>query len=416
MKDRNENRPGYKETKVGWIPEEWKGPPLNDVIVTSEYGLSEKTSSDGNIPIAGMKHIADGRVTTSDCSRIQMQDKDAKRYYLNKGDLLFNRTNSLEHVGKLGIVSKNEKTVFASYLVRLLVDTKTTNSQYLAYYFNLTDTRNHLRRLATPGASQFNINASELKKRIYIPLPPLPEQEKIAEVLECWDEGIQTLEDLIEQKRLRKKGLMQQLLIGKKRLPGFSEDWKEVHLGDVFKERREPKHNHLPLLAITGNRGIIPADEVNKKDSSNADKSKYKRICPGDIGYNTMRMWQGVSAVSPLEGIVSPAYTICIPGKELDVTFIGYLFKTTPVIFRFWRYSQGLVDDTLNLKFPAFAQIKITIPSIDEQQAIAGVLRTADEEIQLLEEELDALREQKKGLMQKLLTGEVRCPEFRTAV
>ncbi|HNS81585.1 MAG TPA: restriction endonuclease subunit S, partial [Kiritimatiellia bacterium] len=244
-------------------------------------------------------------------------------------------------------------------------------------------------------------------------LPPLPEQEKIAEILGCWDEGLESLEKLIAAKKLRKKGLMQQLLTGTRRLPGFQKsEWKEVRLGDVFKERKEPNHKHLSLLAITGSRGIIPADEVNKKDSSNEDKSKYKRICPGDLGYNTMRMWQGVSAISSREGIVSPAYTICIPGKELDAKFIGYLFKTEPVIFRFWRYSQGLVDDTLNLKFPNFAKIHITIPPLDEQKAIAAVLETADEEIRLLEAGRDALSEQKKGLMQKLLTGEVRHPKF----
>jgi type I restriction enzyme S subunit len=121
-----------------------------------------------------------------------------------------------------------------------------------------------------------------------------------------------------------------------------------------------------------------------------------------------MRMWQGVSAVSSLEGIVSPAYTICIPKDIVDVGFIGYFFKLEPIINLFWRYSQGLVSDTLNLKFNNFSQIKVRIPPIGEQQLIAAVFATADNEIIHLEKKLKALEKQKRGLMQKLLTGEVR--------
>jgi type I restriction enzyme S subunit len=173
-------------------------------------------------------------------------------------------------------------------------------------------------------------------------------------------------------------------------------------------ERRETNNDHLPLLAITGKRGIILASEIDRKDSSNADKSKYKRIAPGDIGYNTMRMWQGVSAVSGLEGIVSPAYTICQPKGNVNALFTGYLFKFPPVIHSFWRHSQGLVSDTWNLKFHHFAQIKVKIPNVEEQKAIARFLTAVDDEIKSYENKLAALEKQKRGLMQKLLTGEVR--------
>jgi type I restriction enzyme S subunit len=201
---------------------------------------------------------------------------------------------------------------------------------------------------------------------------------------------------------------MQQLLKRKKRLLGFNGDWKEYSMGSLFKERKETNFNHLPLLAITGNKGIIHASEIERKDSSNSDKSKYKRIMPGDIGYNTMRMWQGVSAVSTLEGIVSPAYTICIPTDKVNIDFMGQFFKFPTTINLFWRYSQGLVSDTLNLKYSNFSQIKVLVPSIEEQQGIAKVLSTADYEINYLEKKLKALGKQKRGLMQILLTGEIR--------
>jgi type I restriction enzyme, S subunit len=148
---------------------------------------------------------------------------------------------------------------------------------------------------------------------------------------------------------------------------------------------------------------------INIKDNSSEDKSKYKRICPHDIGYNTMRMWQGVSGVSMHEGIVSPAYTILTPDVSIDSYFIGYLFKLPKVIFLFWRYSQGLVDDTLNLKYENFKGIKLSMPlDINEQRAIAKVFLCIDKEILLLEQELYQIKEQRKGLMQLLLTGRVR--------
>ena len=121
-----------------------------------------------------------------------------------------------------------------------------------------------------------------------------------------------------------------------------------------------------------------------------------------------MRMWQGVSAVSTLEGIVSPAYTICIPNDKVNVDFMGYFFKFPTTINLFWRYSQGLVSDTLNLKYNSFSQVKVLVPSIEEQQGVAKVLSTADYEIKQLEKKLQALEKQKRGLMQKLLTGEMR--------
>jgi type I restriction enzyme S subunit len=213
---------------------------------------------------------------------------------------------------------------------------------------------------------------------------------------------------LIAKKELQKKWLMQNLLTGKKRLNGFGGEWKEFHLGEMFTERTETKYFDLPLLSV-GASGIYPQADSIKKDTSNEDKSKYKRICIGDIGYNTMRMWQGRSALSQLEGIVSPAYTIVTPKKNADSLFFSYLFKTPKLMNLFWRNSQGLVDDTLNCKFKDFEIVKVNLPKTKEEQtAISKVLQAADKEIQLLKTRTERLREKKKGLMQKLLTGKKR--------
>ena len=283
------------------------------------------------------------------------------------------------------------------------------NIDYLIYYF-LTKRGTDILEAASPGGAGRNRTLGQerfLKSKIT--LPPLSEQQKIAAILSTQDKVIELKEKLLAQKQQQKKYLMQQLLTGKKRLPGFCEKWTRKQLGELFENRVEINRSDLGLLAITSTRGILPRDCLDLKDNSSEDKSKYLRICPGDIGYNTMRMWQGVSAYSEYEGIVSPAYTILAPMKGVYSHYFAYLFKTQSVIFSFYRFSQGLVDDTRNLKYENFKKISVSIPSnVAEQRAIVQILSIADHEIDLLQKSIEAEKQKKKALMQLLLTGKVR--------
>ena len=259
-------------------------------------------------------------------------------------------------------------------------------------------------RTGMPKINQDDLNA------IPVVMPSqLEEQQKIAAILTTQDKVIELKERLLAEKQRQKKYLMQQLLTGKKRLPGFSGEWKEERLGKLFLERKETNCEGLQMLAITGTQGIIPRKELDLKDNSSEDKSKYLRVCVGDIGYNTMRMWQGVSAYSNYEGIVSPAYTILKPCPSINAKYYAYLFKMPEIIFLFYRFSQGLVDDTRNLKYENFKKIKVFYPpDIEEQAAIAEVLSVADREIDLLQQNIKQEKQKKKALMQLLLTGIVR--------
>lgn len=246
--------------------------------------------------------------------------------------------------------------------------------------------------------------------------PSFSDQKDIGEKLAIWTNAISLAGSLIAAKQEQRKGLMQQLLSGKRRFPGFTKPWQEARLGEVFSNRTEAGRTELPLVSITGNEGVVFRDGLDRKDTSSADKSKYLRICPGDIGYNTMRMWQGVSGLSQIEGIVSPAYTIVTPDDSLHPEFMALLFKYPPVVHLFYRYSQGLVSDTWNLKFRHFSEIRVRLPEKKEQEAIAAVFRPVDKELSLLRQQLDAFKEQKKGLMQQLLTGKVRVKPAKEAV
>ena len=273
--------------------------------------------------------------------------------------------------------------------------------QYLSYQYS------NIRGLSNSG-SQENLNA-ELIRSIPVYYPEKTCRNKIAEILGTWDDGLEKLDTLIAAKERRKKGLMQQLLTGKRRVKGFAGKWVTAKLGELFDERVEQSRSDLPLLSITADRGVVLRGDLTKRDTSSEDKSKYLRIAPGDVGYNTMRMWQGVSALSELEGIISPAYTVCIPSERIDGHFSAHFFKLPHTIHLFHRYSQGLVDDTLNLKFPNFATIEVRIPSdVKEQRAIADILDACDDELRLLRAQRAAIDQQKRGLMQKLLTGQLR--------
>jgi type I restriction enzyme S subunit len=375
-------------------PEEWKSEPLvNHVTLLSGQHIKARdcSSEPTGVPyLTGPADLVAGRIRVTKYTR-------TPKVVCKSGDILITVKGS----GTGTIFFADDDYCISRQL--MAVRPREWDPKFLYHALNLR--AGSYRQNASgliPGVSREDILST------HILVPPPTEQKRIVDILATWDRAIDQLSHLIEAKRRLKKGLMQQLLTGTKRFPQFAGiDWEECHLGDLFDERNEVDRGDLPLLSITSDRGVIYRDEIDKRDNSNADKSKYKRIAPGDIGYNTMRMWQGVSALSSLEGIVSPAYTVCTPKAGMCAECAQHLFKFPAVVHLFHRYSQGLVSDTLSLKFPQFATIKVTIPSVEEQRRIASVLDAADREVVLLRRDLDALKTQKKGLMQKLLTGQI---------
>lgn len=204
------------------------------------------------------------------------------------------------------------------------------------------------------------------------------------------------------------------------RFPEFrgTKEWEQKQLSELFLNRQETGYTTLSLLSLTEKEGIIPQEELNRKNNSSSDKSKYLRVCPGDIAYNTMRMWEGRSAYVGQEGVVSPAYTVCQPKIKANGLFFSYFFKTPQLVKQFRRYSQGLVNDTLNLKYQAFSQIDVHVPALTEQQKIADCLTSIDDLITVQTQKIDALKEHKRSLTQQLfpaageMVPKLRFPEY----
>ena len=400
----NENKhipQGYKNSPLGIIPEEWEVKKICDFgkVITGNTPPTKDVDNYGSTYMfVSPADITENKYIKSSERKLSRKGFSLSRI-MPKDSVLFTCIGST--IGKCAIANED---LTSNQQINAIICNSNHNEEFLYYELNRRSSR--IKLIAGEQAVPI-INKSTFEN-IKILCPPLEEQIQICSVLQLWDTAIEKQSVLIEKLKLRKRALMQQLLTSKKRLPGFSGEWREVKLGEIFDERNETNRDDLPLLSITGDKGVIYQSDSEKRDISNDDKSKYKRICPNDIGYNTMRMWQGRSALSKLEGIVSPAYTIVIPKENVDVRFMTMLIQQSRVVYSFWTHSQGLVSDTLNCKYPDFCQVKVFIPTKTEQSAIADMFENFDTEIELANKKLVNMQSQKRGLMQQLLTGKKR--------
>lgn len=256
------------------------------------------------------------------------------------------------------------------------------------------------------GTAQPKLNRETCGK-LPVLIPPLPEQRKIANILNTWDKAIEKQTQLIEKLELRKKGLMQQLLTGKKRLPGFSGEWKRVKAGLLFGSSSIRSNKLEPLLSVTQDKGVVPRDMLETRVTMpNGDLSSFKLVDVGDFVIS-LRSFEGGLEYSKYRGIVSPAYTVLKKKTDISDVFYKVYFKSNDFIQRLAVAVIGIRDGK-QISYSDFCYIKIPYPSLQEQNAIANVFVSCDSEILLAKQELNRFQQQKKGLMQVLLTGKKR--------
>lgn len=188
--------------------------------------------------------------------------------------------------------------------------------------------------------------------------------------------------------------------------------WQHTRLGKVFKSRRTKGQAGLPTLSVTLNDGLVERASLDRKTDTNLAPEEHLFVKKNDIAYNMMRMWQGALGLARHDAIVSPAYIVLQPTKDIDPLFAEYLFKTPRFIHFFWAYSYGLTNDRLRLYFKDFGLIPCELPPLAEQKRIAEILSTWDRAIETTEKLIANSEEQKKALMQQLLTGKKRLPGF----
>ena len=329
-----------------------------------------------------------------------------------QNDILFTGSGETkEEIGK-SIAYIGKEYAYAGGDIIILRQDKII-SIFITYYLNSIG-RKQLNRLGQ-GDSVVHIYKSILES-VKIPVPPLAEQEKIAEILSLWDKAIEQTKELIAYKEKQKKGLMQNLLTGKKRLHGFTDEWKTTTLGEVADfisgysfSSDDFIDKGIALIKISN----IQDDNINI-DNNTAYlpmefKDKYNKfiIKTNDLLIAMSGATTGKMGVFKQENIalLNQRVGIIRAKENYSQKFLIYILKI---------YSNKILEMAYggaqpNISSNDIYKIKISIPSsLDEQKAIADILCKADEEIELLKKQLDLYTEQKKGLMQNLLTGKVR--------
>lgn len=390
MNDNQHIPSGYKPSPLGIIPEDWEVKRLGEVC----------------------NFLDSQRVPIKDGDRVKMQGKypyygasgiiDYVNDYLFDDDLILlgeDGANILTRSTPLAFLVSGK--VWVNNHAHVLKTSTNHNRYYICNYLESLSYDKY-----NTGTAQPKLNR-EICENIPILLPNIYEQNKIADILQLWDTAIAKQTALIEQLTLRKRGLMQQLLTGKKRLKGFEGGWKRIKAGEIFKSISVKGNGSEVLLSATQEHGVIPRDQLEGRVTMpTGDTNSFKLVEVGDFVIS-LRSFQGGLEYSEHRGIVSPAYTVLKPIVEIDKSFYRYYFKSAEFIGHLAIAVIGIRDGK-QISYEDFCFVKIPYPNIEEQKAISTVLLQADKEIEIQKQKLDAMQAQKKGLMQVLLTGKKR--------
>ncbi|KAA6339087.1 hypothetical protein EZS27_012948 [termite gut metagenome] len=411
MKQNNNILQGYKDSPLGIIPAEWEVKQFIDICKVNQ-GLQ--------IPIS---------------ERLKKQESNSYKYitiqYLNnaKEEEYIKNPNSsvmctyedilMTRTGNTGIIISDVEGVFHNNFFKIAYDKKIVHKSFLIEFLNTKKTQHLI--LVKAGTSTIpDLNHKDFYS-IYISLPPFPEQQKIVEILSTWDNAIEKQTLLIDKFENRKRSLMQQLLTGKKRLKGFDEEWREVKLGSLgdtytgltgkSKDDFGEGKPYIPYLNIFNNSKIDVSyfDYVKIKDDDNQNIVQY-----GDILFTvSSETPDEVGMASVLLDNIEELYlnSFCFGFRLYNFNtllpeFGCYFLRADAFREEIYKLSQGATR--FNLSKNSLMKLNIILPPIEEQTAIAEILSAADKEIDLAKKRLAGLREQKKGLMQVLLTGEKR--------
>ncbi|MEP1778866.1 restriction endonuclease subunit S [Reichenbachiella sp.] len=417
---------GHKVTEVGIIPNEWisdKVGNLFDFIASYSHSRNELTedSNEGAIKYIhyGDIHSKYGfqliDVKHEKIPYLRADISNGKEFkFLQEGDVvLADASEDYEGIAECIELKSigNQKIIGGLHTIVLRDKNHHTSLGFRSYIFSNARVRKALMKIAT-GISVYGISKSNLSKTS-IALPPTDEQKKIATILSTWDKAIEVTQGIIGHLRLRNKGFAQQLLTGKKRLKGFSGEWRKRPLSYFLEyESRpvdKPTKNFLALGLRSHGKGVFHKPDF---DPNTIAMDTLYEVKENDLIVNITFAWEHAIAVANKEdegGLVShrfPTYVF----KENRAHFSFFRFFVLQPYFKFLLelISPGGAGRNRVMSKKDFLKLEVRCPDIEEQYSIAQVLEEASKELQLYKKKLATLQEQKKGLMQKLLTGEIR--------
>lgn len=398
---RGEVPEGYKKGKLGIVPEEWNETSFSTLFtITSDY-----TDDLEKYPLYSLT-IEDGITPkTERYERSHLVKKEDSYKIVRPNDYAYNPMNL-----RFGAVArhKGDMPVAVSGYYDIFTTVHESDLPFMDSFLTCGPMITYYNRVSTGSlVEKQRVHFSQFLEFV-LPLPSINERAKIAAILTTQDKVIELKEKRLAEKQRQKKYLMQQLLTGKKRLPGFYGAWSFPKAKELFQSVSDKDHNgDLAVLSSTQDRGIVPRDEVDidiKYDACSL--VNYKKVSKGNFVIS-LRSFQGGIEYSTYTGLVSPAYTVLSSRKEISDGYYKQFFKSTDYINRLNVAVYGIRDGK-QISYEDFGRLRIPYPPIKEQTAIAEVLSAADREIDLLRQDIEQEKQKKKALMQLLLTGIVR--------
>ncbi|RYE59448.1 MAG: restriction endonuclease subunit S [Sphingobacteriales bacterium] len=411
MSNTNAHKPGYKQTPIGWIPEEWEVKELKMLGAFSKgRGISKEELVDIGIPCIRYGEI----YTTHDYVIKEFksfinEDTAIESKRINKGDILFAGSGeTIEEIGKCVAYNFDDEAYAGGDIIVLTVN-RDIDAVYLAYTLEI-DGVNRQKRILGQGNSVVHIYSRDLAK-ILVPLATKAERNKIAVILSTWDEAIQKTQQLIAQLKKRNKGLTQKLLTPKPY-------WKEKKLSQIFERvSRRNTTGNTNVVTISAQRGFVRQNDFFSKIVASDTLDNYFLVRNGEYCYNKSYSkgydWGATKRLNDFaEAVVTTLY-ICFALKDIEHNsgdFFEYFFDANSLDKGLSKIAHegGRAHGLLNVTPSDFFSLNLQVPDLNEQNRIYKILSIAKTELTALEQKLSALQQQKKGLMQKLLMGEVR--------
>lgn len=366
------------------------------------------------VPYLRVANVFDGYIDFSDINEMPFKQREIETFRLRPGDILLNEGQSVELVGRCAMYADGpEDCCFQNTLIRYRAGPQ-TDANFAIQLFRYCQAIGIFSRIAVKTNSIAHLGVSRFAE-LELPFPPLSEQRKIAEILRTWDAAIENLEALRAANLQRRIWMRTHLFTGRTRLPSYTGEWREVALGEVLTEHGLQGTGAEEVFSVSVHKGLINQIEHLGRSFAAADTGHYNRVLPGDIVYTkspTGDFPLGIIKQSKIsaEVIVSPLYGVFTPATRALGVILDALFGS-PIAVR--NYLHPLVQkgakNTIAITNRRFLEGKLNLPMDPaEQAAIAAVVEASQDELTAIEAEIEALTRQKRGLMQKLLTGEWR--------
>ena len=371
---------GYKPSPLGIIPEDWEVKRIGEFAPLQRgFDLPTDKIIKGNYPVVYSNGILNYH----------------HEYKVKGPGVVTGRS------GTIGKVTYVESDYWPHNTSLWVTDFKNNDPRYVFHLYKYLDLSKFASGSGVPTLNRNDVHSYK------IAVPPIHEQQRIVSVLSLWDTAIAKQTSLIEKLTLRKRGLMQQLLTGKKRLKGF-EGGAFHRLGNYISECNRRNNGCNRVLSVTNTRGFILQEEQFDKIVASNDTSNYKVVRRGEFAYNPSRVNVGSLAMLNEydEGILSPMYIVFKANENIDKSYLLQCLQSWWFRGHIPAYTQGSVRDSLS--YDGLCSMKFYIPTLQEQKAISTILEQADKEIDLANKKLSYMQKQKKGLMQVLLTGKKR--------